>query len=95
MTKVEVIALRHRLGLERADFARVVGTTVRNVHRWETGSSAPSGSSLSVLTGIREALDRNPQNAEVTIRYITRAASIGGLSYLLVTLLAAVVPSDP
>jgi len=95
VTKAEIIALRHRLGLERAAFARITGTDVRTVTRWETGACEPSGTSLSVLTGIREALDQHPERAEAMVRYIARAAAMGGLSYLLVKLLSAVVPSEP
>lgn len=86
-TSAQVIGLRHRLGVGQRLFARIVGTDTRTVSRWETNDSTPSGTSEAVLIAIREKLDTDPANAERVVRFIVDAASVGGLSYLLLKLL--------
>jgi transcriptional regulator with XRE-family HTH domain len=88
----QVIALRHRLGATRDELARITGTNLRTVSRWETGTCEPSGAALGVLQAIREKLDTDPANAERVVAFILQAARVGGLSYLLLKLLDRAVP---
>jgi DNA-binding XRE family transcriptional regulator len=87
-----VIGLRHRLGVERAAFARIAGVDNRTVVRWETGKAEPSGAPAAVLNGIREKLDSDPANAARVVAYIVDASAVGGLAYLILKLLDAAVP---
>jgi len=93
MTALDVMALRHRLGVERSLFARVTGADTRTVTRWEKDQCSPSGASLAVMTALQEALDTAdvPKAARIAA-YVVRAAQLGGLSYLMVKLLNDTVP---
>ena len=49
MTGDEIKALRHRLGLSQAVFARMLGVGLRTAQRWESGESRPIGLSREAL----------------------------------------------
>lgn len=72
------------LGLELGAFASLLGVDGRTVRRWEAGKVRPSGSAAVVFAALREAVHRQPAIAERLIR----ASSVGGLSHLLITMLA-------
>lgn len=86
-TAARVIALRRRFGVDRTEFARILGVDARSVARWEAGHAQPSGSSEAVLNALREQLDSDPANAERVVEFVVKAAAIGGLAYLMVKLL--------
>ena len=48
-TGERIAALRRRLGLSQAAFARELGVRQQTVSEWETGRYAPRGASLRVL----------------------------------------------
>lgn len=50
-------ALRERLGLSRAEWARALGVNERTVVRWETDEVDPGGLASEVMHGIENALD--------------------------------------
>ncbi len=42
-------ATRHRLGLSQAQFARLLGISVRTLHHWEQGTRRPTGAARVLL----------------------------------------------
>ncbi len=60
-TAARITALRHRLGLTQAAFARELGVRQQTVSEWETGQYLPRGASLRVLTILAE--QRAPYDA--------------------------------
>jgi putative transcriptional regulator len=44
-----VAAIRERTGLSQADFARLLGVSVRTLQEWEQGRRAPSGAARTLL----------------------------------------------
>jgi DNA-binding transcriptional regulator YiaG len=91
----EIQALRHRMGLDPAGFAKVVGVDARTVARWELGAAHPTGAAEAVLFALREKLNKDPAHAEKVIAFIVGAAAVGGLAYLLVKLLDEVTEDAP
>lgn len=83
--------MRDRLKLSQADFAKLLGVDVRSVSRWETGNSVPTGAAEEILTGLKEKLDSDPDSAQQIIGTIVAAVAIGGLAYLIIKLLDALV----
>lgn len=53
---IDVKALRESLGINRAEFADAVGTSVALVQSWELGRRQPNGTALKLLS----LLQRNP-----------------------------------
>lgn len=51
-SKVDVVAVRHRLGLTQSQFADAFGFTVASVRNWEQGHRAPEGAARVLLTVI-------------------------------------------
>ncbi len=93
-TSAEIQALRVRLGLDPAGFAKLVGVDARTVSRWELGIARPTGAAEAVLSALREKLDKDPAKAEKVIAFIVGAAAVGGLAYLLIKLLDEVTDDD-
>lgn len=86
----EVVALRNRLGLNRSQFARLVGVELRTVVRWETGNVRLSGPPEAVLSAIRASLDEQVHTAEqvkALVGFLVGAAALGGLAFLIGKLL--------
>jgi putative transcriptional regulator len=54
---VDVRAIRERLALSQADFAKTYGFNARTVQQWEQGRSQPDSAVRAYLT----VIDRNPQ----------------------------------
>lgn len=80
--------LRERMGLNRTEFAKLLGVDARSVHRWEDPDGPrPKGSAAQILTGIRAQLDAEPHKAPQVLKILASAAAVGGLAYLLVRLL--------
>lgn len=44
-----VSSIRERVGLSQADFARLIGVSVRTLQDWEQGRRAPSGPARALL----------------------------------------------
>jgi putative transcriptional regulator len=42
-------AIRRRMGLSQAEFARLLGVSVRTLQEWEQGRRAPSGAARTLL----------------------------------------------
>jgi hypothetical protein len=81
----DVLALRTRIGLAPAAFGALIGVDARTVLRWESGATVPTGAAERVLAALCVVLR---EDADGRIAEILRsAASVGGLSYLLVYLL--------
>ena len=87
MNAVEVTELRSKLGMDKATFARFLGSDVRTVTRWENDDATPSGPAEAVMVGVRESLQKNKGDADAIIKMILGAVVVGGLAYLLVKLL--------
>ena len=85
MSPADVLALRVRIGLGPAAFGALVGVDARTALRWESGATEPTGAAERVLAALAVALrdDADGRIAEI----LRSAASVGGLSYLLVYLL--------
>lgn len=82
---LDVRSFRTILGLSRVGFSQLIGVDTRTVVRWEMGEVAPTGAAAAVLLGLTTALANDEGD---TVRTLLRqAASIGGLAYLLITLL--------
>lgn len=62
-----VRALRRRLGMTQAEFARELGVRQQTVSEWETGRYAPRGASARVLTLLAE--ERAPYDASPPARH--------------------------
>jgi DNA-binding transcriptional regulator YiaG len=54
-TPSRIRALRRRLGLTQAEFARELGVRQQTVSEWETGQYGPRGASVRVLGLFAEA----------------------------------------
>lgn len=52
-----IVRLRERLGLDRSQWARVLGVNHRTVARWEDEADQPSGVAAEVIRGITMALE--------------------------------------
>ena len=46
-------AMRERLGLSNADFARLAGVSSQSVYNWQQGKTRPRGRQLVAIAGIR------------------------------------------
>ena len=53
-----VSSIRERTGLSQAQFARLLGVSVRTLQEWEQGRRAPSGAARTLL----QVAAKNPQN---------------------------------
>ena len=80
----DVRHLRLKLGMDVPEFARLMGVDARTVVRWESGKASPKGAAEAVMTGLREALDRD--TADQVVKFVLGAAAVGGVAYLLVKL---------
>jgi putative transcriptional regulator len=78
---------RARLKLTQPAFAQLIGVDLRTVIRWEMGTATPSGPGAAVLTGLQASLKNAAGNADSIVDILVKAAAIGGLAYLLMTLL--------
>ena len=56
-TKINVGAIRRRLGMSQAAFAARFGFSIKNVQNWEQGSRQPEGPARAYLL----VIDRNPK----------------------------------
>ena len=52
-----VSSIRERTGLSQAQFARLLGVSVRTLQEWEQGRRAPSGAARTLL----QVAAKNPQ----------------------------------
>ncbi len=85
---IERIAqVRDRLGLSRAEFAKLLGVDTRTVYRWEAGQSAPTGSAEAVLLGIEQALKAPPDGLTSALSALGAMAAIGGLGFMIYKLI--------
>jgi transcriptional regulator with XRE-family HTH domain len=85
MSPADVLALRVRIGLSPPAFGALVGVDARTALRWESGATVPTGAAERVLAALAVVLR---EDADGRIAEILRsAASVGGLSYLLIYLL--------
>lgn len=94
MTSSEILKLRSHLKLDVPTFARVCGVDQRTVTRWESGSAAPTGAALAVLLALKEKLSRTtPDKQAEFINFVSGAAAIGGLAFLLIKLFDSLLAS--
>lgn len=78
-------ALRNALDLSRVKFARILGTDVRTVMRWETSRSIPRGCALAVMVVFERSISQENNKNEI-IELIRETAAVGGLGLLIITL---------
>ena len=45
-----VASIRHKMGISQADFAKLLGVSVRTLQDWEQGRRQPTGAARSLLT---------------------------------------------
>ena len=55
--RIDLAALRRRLGMSQAAFAARFGFSVKNIQNWEQGSRQPEGPARAYLL----VIDRNPK----------------------------------
>lgn len=62
-------SLRGKLGLTQAQFALALGVRERTVHRWEDGTSKPTGTAADAIGAILDAIEDggNPRTIGRTI----------------------------
>lgn len=67
----EVAAIRIREGLTQGEFARLIGTSIGTVRKWETGERLPSGPASTLLRVlaydadvVAKAVGRKPKTAK-------------------------------
>lgn len=58
--RVNVAAIRRKLGMSQAAFAARFGFSIKNVQNWEQGSRQPKGPARAYLL----VIDRNPKAVE-------------------------------
>jgi putative transcriptional regulator len=58
--KIDVAAIRRKLGLSQAEFAGRFGFSIKNVRNWEQGQRQPEGPARAYL----KVIDRNPKAVE-------------------------------
>jgi putative transcriptional regulator len=56
-TVPSVSSVREKMGMSQADFARLLGVSVRTLQEWEQGRRAPSGAARTLLL----IAEKNPQ----------------------------------
>jgi len=61
---VDVKAIREKVGLSQAEFARRYGMSQRSLQEWEQGRRQPEGAVRAYLV----VIDRNPQAVENALR---------------------------
>jgi len=79
--------MRDRLGLSRAEFAKLLGVDARTVYRWESGESSPTGPAEAVLLGIDQALKAPPDGLTSALSALGAMAAIGGLGFMIYKLI--------
>jgi len=84
---VRITQMRDRLGLSRAEFARLLGVDTRTVYRWEAGESTPTGPAEAVLLGIDQALKAPPDGLASALSALGAMAAIGGLGFMIYKLI--------
>lgn len=93
MTPDQVKAIRADYQMDQGEFARLLGADVRTVNRWELGTATPSGSSLAVLAGLREAINSSAVPGLIAQR-CREWAAVGGVAYVLVRLMRNYFDAD-
>lgn len=86
-TSENIKKFRKELRLNQNQFAILLGVDTRSVNRWESGNSIIGSSAFCIISGINEFLIKNPDSKEKVINFINRCVSIGGLSYMILSLL--------
>jgi putative transcriptional regulator len=61
--RIDVAAIRQRLGLSRPKFAARFGFSVKTLTKWESGERQPVGPARAYLT----VIDRNPEAVELAL----------------------------
>jgi hypothetical protein len=82
---VVAVAVAWRREMSPAAFGALVGVDARTALRWESGATVPTGAAERVLAALVVALREDADGRIVEI--LRSAASVGGLSYLLIYLL--------
>ncbi|MCA9650879.1 MAG: helix-turn-helix domain-containing protein [Myxococcales bacterium] len=91
LSAAEVKALRSRLHMSRAQFARLCGVDSRTVVRWETPDGPrPTGAAQAVMAAIQEKLDSDPGSVKRVVKFLAGAAAVGGLAYVMLKLLGTI-----
>ncbi|WP_279512790.1 helix-turn-helix domain-containing protein [Halomonas ventosae] len=57
MEVTEARAARHRMGLSQAEFAELLGVSLRTLQEWEQGRRTPTGPALRLL----RVAERHPE----------------------------------
>lgn len=95
ISKGEIIELRNKLKMEKPIFARLVNVDSRTISMWEAGKAKPNSAASAVLIGLIELFrQKSETQQQEVIKIATSAAGMGGLSYLVFTLLDRVTLSE-
>ena len=78
--------LRQQLNLTVADYARLIGCCPRSIRKWERGEIV-NGPAQYIIAGILEATERHPEKRDAIIAFLQKSTKLGGLSYMITTLL--------
>lgn len=65
-TEVDPAAIRRTMGLSQTKFARLIGVSVRTLHKWEQRTSSPSGAAKTLL----KIAASNPQAVREALRSV-------------------------
>jgi DNA-binding transcriptional regulator YiaG len=58
--RINVRALREKVGLNRDDFGARVGASGRTIRRWENDEAEPSAMACKILYSLAEQIDETP-----------------------------------
>lgn len=88
MQAEDIVNLRVRLGLTRAQFSRLLQVSRLTVTRWETNLSTPAGTSMAVMEGFDTFLRiHSTEEAAEAVKLVRHTAACGGVCQLLFTML--------
>jgi transcriptional regulator with XRE-family HTH domain len=87
MPKINVKWVRESLTMDQLEFARFIGSDVRTVRRWEEGLAKPSGTACMIIASLENILKTANDKLFATIVVISGSIHVGGVGFLLNTLL--------
>jgi len=82
------------LSLSGSNLARLLNVDERCIANWKKGRSQPTASAKGIMVGIKEAINRGKVSRGTVSKLCQSAAEIGGLAYLVLSLLEGYTESS-